>query len=417
MKVRNMVSALLVPVIMACTVQISFAAEWGGSGTKDDPYLISSAADWSKFRTYVNGDDDGGAGEYWKLTEDIDFTDTNGNWGWIAPVGKYDVGAKNEPAEGKMFQGNFDGDGHVIRNYTIPAVENTLGTHGAFGLFSAIGGNAVIENLGVENVSLNMEKDWIYISAGAIAGFMTDNAVIRNCYSKSVDCNQRYEDGVYSAGGGIAGAMRGNSRIEKCYSRTFDEGTNYYQYGGIAGGVYSQGAVIQNCYSDTTIAEVIGAAWNNNWYGIYYPEGTVLPSDSGTYTGDGKTGKGYIGTTVSETDLKAVPNDLRANFIADKDITNDGWPILRPLTVKMTRTDDKADDGRVGFYIEEMYLPAYNSFVVKYKDGTINYPKSEIVIVGNVDSNVTFGLQINDVPEDYKDDISVSLSKREVSGK
>ncbi|HIT85772.1 MAG TPA: hypothetical protein IAA60_07710 [Candidatus Ornithomonoglobus intestinigallinarum] len=417
MKVRNMVSALLVPVIMACTVQISFAAEWRGSGTKDDPYLISSADDWSKFRKYVNGDDDGGAGEYWKLTADIDFKQTESQ-GWIAPVGKYDVGAQDEPAEGKMFQGNFDGDGHVVKNYTIDAVKNELGNHGAFGLFSAIGGDAVIENLGAENVTLRMGADHIYISAGAVAGTMIGNAKITNCYSKNVICDNANPEGQYITSGGLAGSMYDSASVINSYGRLFTPGKKLMYYGGIVGGIYSQAAVIQNCYSDTSIAVVSDCDWNNSWYNLYYVQDMTKtwPGNRGSGNGwfkDGKTG--YIGTRVTEAELKAVPNELRANFIAD-DGTNDGWPILRPLTVKMTRTTDEVNDGRVGFYIEEMYLPAYKSVVVDYTNGTGGYPLAKL-IEADVNSNVTFGLQINDVPEIYRNDISVSLSKREVSGK
>lgn len=73
---------------------------------------------------------------------------------------------------------------------------------------------------------------------------------------------------------------------------------------------------------------------------------------------------------------------------------------------------------RVGFAIEDVYLPAYKSILVTYSDGsgqtvTLGYPLSEL-IDAVVDADTDFGLQINDVPGEYTDSLSVSLSKQEV---
>lgn len=132
MRVKNIVSTLLIPAVMLCSVSLSFAYTDGGSGTETDPYLIGSVADWNEFRTYIEQDDDGGAGEYWKLTADIDFSPYDG--GWIAPVGTYDVGSSTESAEGTLFRGNLDGDGHAVKNYTVNATQTNLGNHSSFGL-------------------------------------------------------------------------------------------------------------------------------------------------------------------------------------------------------------------------------------------------------------------------------------------
>lgn len=84
-------------------------------------------------------------------------------------------------------------------------------------------------------------------------------------------------------------------------------------------------------------------------------------------------------------------------------------------------SEDEGDNVRVGFTAEYVYLPAYNSVLITYTDEnneqvTLGYPMSEL-ISGNVDAEANFGLQINGVPSQYAESISVSLSKQEVSVK
>ena len=81
-------------------------------------------------------------------------------------------------------------------------------------------------------------------------------------------------------------------------------------------------------------------------------------------------------------------------------------------------TVEEGETGRVGFTVADVYIPAYSSILVSYSsDGqtvTLGYPLSSL-IDANIDSNISFGLQINDVPAEYMDSIKVSLSKQEVA--
>lgn len=149
---------------------VNVSAYSGGAGTQDNPYLIASAADWNEFTAYVNSDDDQGAGEYWRLAADIDFADEEGNKGWIAPIGNC-----GRDGDGTAFKGNLNGNGYLIKNYLIDC-DGSLGEHRAFGLFSGIGGDAVIENLGIENPTLRIGADWWWIAGGALAGIAIGNA-------------------------------------------------------------------------------------------------------------------------------------------------------------------------------------------------------------------------------------------------
>lgn len=326
MKVKNLVSALLVPALTLCSIQNIFASS-GGAGTQEDPYLISSWADWEEFREYIANDADQGAGEYWKLTSDIDFLNGDGAKEWITPIAQYDrEKGGSEAPEGTAFNGNLDGDGHVIKNYTINATSTDYGIHGSFGLFSAMGGDSVVENLGIENVSLRMGEAWIYISAGAIAGTMIENATIRNCYSKYVVCDNADPNGQYLTSGGLAGAMYDRAKIENSYSLSFREGTKMMYFGGIVGAVYSADASVQKCYSDTSIGVADAGAYGSGWYDLYYPDTTTLPWPWAYYSQG--TPVGYIGEAQTVEQLKAVPSSLQAVFKADIGNINSGYPVF-----------------------------------------------------------------------------------------
>ncbi|MDD6762815.1 MAG: hypothetical protein PUD92_04130, partial [Clostridiales bacterium] len=336
--------AMLASILPVMNVSAAYS---GGSGTQADPYLIGSISDWDKFREHINKDDDQGAGEYWMLTENLDFTNSEGKKGWVVPIAQYDTGRNSdnpdeyEDPEGTAFKGNLNGNGHIIKNYEINATETEYGTHGAFGLFSAIGGDAVIENLGIENVSLRMGADHIYISAGALTGAMIDNAKIRNCYSKNVSCKDDYHEGSYSNTGGLAGSMYGTAKIFNCYSLSFSESTGEKMYyGGIVGGIYSKYTSIQKCYSDTTIGVADAGAWGN-WWHLYYPNTTELKWP-GKYWNQG-TPVGYIGDDYTPTvdELKAVPDNLKSAFAADEKKINDGYPVLKWQLAKLIGTADE----------------------------------------------------------------------------
>ncbi|MDD6763474.1 MAG: hypothetical protein PUD92_07605, partial [Clostridiales bacterium] len=127
--------AMLVSILPVMNVSAAYS---GGSGTQADPYLIGSTSDWTEFRKYIDSDGDQGAGEYWKLTEDLDFTNSEGKKDWVTKIASYDT-----ENGGTVFKGNLNGNGHVIKNYEINAEQIDNNTHMAYGLFSAIGGDAV----------------------------------------------------------------------------------------------------------------------------------------------------------------------------------------------------------------------------------------------------------------------------------
>lgn len=109
----------------------------GGSGTKDDPYLISNDMQLAKLAYDVfHGSGPSNRvmfGKYFKLTADIDLSTA----AWM-PIGSWHTN------HARWFAGKFDGCGHTIKNMQIYYKLNG-DEWGEWGLFSRIEGNANTE--------------------------------------------------------------------------------------------------------------------------------------------------------------------------------------------------------------------------------------------------------------------------------
>ncbi len=218
-----------------------------GNGTADSPYLISNAADLETLSLIENTD-----GVFFKLTADIDL----GGAAWYGKM----IGSEANP-----FKGDFNGDGNVIKNFTIlTKIGND--TNNFNGLFAWVGGNALIHDLGVEDVTFTREW-WSYKNiAGGMIGKLIDNASVVGCFAKNITFNrpdendQRFNQGHYYATGGLIGEIDGaGCEVRRSYSLNVD---NAYRESIVdgqdkAGSMYNAGLVgigtsfaeVEDCYS------------------------------------------------------------------------------------------------------------------------------------------------------------------------
>ena len=169
----------------------------GGTGTFDDPYIVTSAEELAEIATRVNSGTEasgtifpngnsGYADQYFLLTNDIDLS---GYTPWM-PI--------SIPGQ-KIFFGHFDGGDHIITHLTTEFSTNNNNQ----GLFSVIGANASISNLSIKDSHITGE-----IYTGAFVGAAGENSIISNCHNYS----DVYTTFYYT--GGIAGASWGT--IENC---------------------------------------------------------------------------------------------------------------------------------------------------------------------------------------------------------
>ena len=177
-----------------------------GSGTPDDPYLISGDSDFSTFITDVNNGT--AADKCFKLISDISASG-------VAEITT-------------NFTGTFDGGGYTISGLSHP-------------LFNAINGG-VVKNVMLKNVHINQSGN-----VGAITGEAKGYTRIYNCGILPNDntfSNRVRHSSVASTDGycgGLVGLLDEDSRVINCFS-----------YANVNGGICVAGIVGYNNFASTT---------------------------------------------------------------------------------------------------------------------------------------------------------------------
>ncbi len=268
-KLFALILAVLMVVSCMTIVPITAsAAAWDGStatapaglGTKDDPYLIESAANLKWLAASIpqgdkvgNEDADVLAGKYgpafdgvyFKQTKDIDLNGKN-----LSSIGYYYSNASRMAA----FGGEYDGQGFRIYNGNITAVNSThdwlANYNWGHGLFGMVYGGTV-KNVTLDNVVISGYGITGGIVGRAIAPANNTSAefnVIENCHlTNSVSFNLGFpKDHVTEAGtthigtdktpgrlGGIVGMAYGTT-VANC---TVASTISYYQSYSLVGGI------------------------------------------------------------------------------------------------------------------------------------------------------------------------------------
>jgi len=290
----------------------------GGSGTADDPYLISTPNDLNGI-----GHNPRLMGARFKLIGDID----------LIRVGVYIIGSQLFP-----FTGEIHGNSHRISNFTY----SSTGTD-YVGLFGYVDdANAVIKDLGLIDPDVDAGTGGIvgslvgYVKDGTITGCYVEGGsvsgrnrvgglvgvveenyygTITNCYSSAAVSGDAYVGGLvgrnydgaisncYSTGsvtgtGGVSGLVGGNDggTITNCYSSGNITGDDFV--GGLVG--FNRGT-ITNCYSFCSIsgaAYVGGVVGENNIGNVSYCYFEGIVSGTGSYSG-GIAGINRSGAAIS----------------------------------------------------------------------------------------------------------------------
>ena len=221
----------------------------GGSGTINDPYLISTPEQFALLINQSLSEAGATKGKYYKLTHDIKLNDTsNPNWRTGLPNDWYYVTNTS-----KAFEGHFDGNGHVV--FGLYLNENISSTSFT-GLFPVVAYGSVIEKVGISQAFLSLKSaDKAYRGyVGGIAGYLqytpeseadgTNYAKISQCFGDTtVELNGSY------AGGMLCGCPS-PILIDNCYFvGALDASLEYT--GGMIANIWVKGAIITNSFSHT----------------------------------------------------------------------------------------------------------------------------------------------------------------------
>lgn len=237
----------------------------GGSGTQDDPWLISTAADLKALADYINSgnaaDCDADCntygnfhGYYFKQTADIDLQGA----AWD-PIGYSDE-------SGFYFSGHYDGGNHVIRNAVSSGItDNGYTLAGIFG--SVYFGS--ISNLHIENVEFSAEGNNDQAFAGGLAGIVLDSEITNCSVSNSKLSSSRAPSNNNRAGGLVGLSSVG--KFTKCASVNNEIKTTSYG-GGFVGELddeYADGSSsFVDCYvADSTVTASSSNVQNSNCVG------------------------------------------------------------------------------------------------------------------------------------------------------
>lgn len=231
----------------------------GGSGTAEDPYQITGAAELIWLRDAVNA---GEANTCAELQRDVEYVDEV----WTS------IGTSEHP-----YTGTFNGNGHTIRVW--------LDGWGQ-ALFGYVGADAKLTDLAVtkrqsENYSISASAPLAHSNAGTIT---------RCRYSGGITAKDSLGGLVYTNSGTIeaccvyAGRLNRGSRIEMYYSG-WAGGIAYENTGTIANS-YFYGDMVQ-AQSNGTVRDIIG------WGAIAYEKsgGKIINCYYGADSDDGYGGK------------------------------------------------------------------------------------------------------------------------------
>jgi hypothetical protein len=242
------------------------------------------------------------------LTNDIDLTGV----AWT-PIGNRSFIINPDGDFVDSFRGVFDGRGHIIRNLTVMKATGFWDNLYA-GLFGFASKNAIIHNIGMENITIDINHGevrggglltsgdgTIYLYAGGITGY---GGNISNSFvtgSISITVNAWHTPQAFA--GGISGA---NANINNCYSiASVSASSNYGQYestrrayaGGIVG-FSDDGHSIANCYSNASVTVINQAIPPVGVADFYYDNKNVL---AGGIAGYGVAGNSFWNISSRQT--------------------------------------------------------------------------------------------------------------------
>lgn len=212
-----------------------------GAGTKENPYQITSYEDLKWFSAQVN---QGGSNVYLcaKLMNDIQGslkrTDGTAYTDVFTPIGRSNAGGE--------FCGDFDGNGHIIRDMMVGSIDPAPANIGLIGKMIA---GSRVHHVGLVDCAFAGSS---YI--GCLCGDFADGE-IDHCFVQG--CNIMYSAHTV---GGLVGSCFTYARLHDCYCSCamtkFILGDTPYEIGALCG---ASNATIINCYGEVK-ESVPGAA-------------------------------------------------------------------------------------------------------------------------------------------------------------
>lgn len=269
--------------------------EQGGTGTIEDPYLISTTGDFQQLALEPT--------KNYKMVADIDMSKAAQ---WWAPV--------------KNFTGSLDGDGHTIYNLGVKTTEDHAGLFGTLDL------NGIAKNLIFVNPTVEVTNTNQY--AGVLAG-ETNYTYDGKGKATNVDSIFVYgakiagDDQGFIAAGGLVGSANLKTKINNCSFQGEITLPNTENVGGIVGQTRS-GSSVNACYANvnatakTILGGIVGMAGTPHDY-CKFTNCEVRGQLTAENTVGGFVGDNYfneISNVVSHADVVATKKSAWDGYAA-----------------------------------------------------------------------------------------------------
>jgi len=266
----------------------------GGNGSADNPYQISSIANWQELMATSSDWD-----KHFILTADIDMQGVA-----MTPVGNNSI----------RFSGIFDGNGKIISNVVINQPSSDY-----VGLFGYLGSGGQVKNMGMENADItgryyvgglighNDGAITYSYSTGFVSGdFKVGGLVGDNYYGIITSC---YSIVSVSATSSVVGGLVGSNfqnTISHCYSTGSVSGTTYV--GGLVGSNYIYGTITV-CYFSGSVngsSYLIGGLVGGNGGIVTFCYSTGLVSGRESTGGLVGGNSGHITSCYSRSSVNGI---------------------------------------------------------------------------------------------------------------
>ena len=263
-----------------------------GTGTEEDPYLISNAEELDMVRLSLSS--------HYRQTADIDLTQETGSASgsfWNSGSGWQPIGSQSDP-----FTGSYDGDGNTIDGLFIDRPnEQRLGLFGH-------GRYAEFKNMGLTNIDISAGS---YL--GGIVGFFENGTISESFATGTIKTNNSFGQNI----GGLAG-LGNQTYIRNSYANVNVDGYRYI--GGIAGSMTSHSVV--NSYA---AGQVVGT--NTGLGGLI---GLGNPASESFWNSDSSSYNTNYGTGISTSAMQTESTftDAGWNFSSIWYMSKNGYPEL-----------------------------------------------------------------------------------------
>ncbi|HMM05146.1 MAG TPA: S-layer homology domain-containing protein [Clostridiales bacterium] len=250
----------------------------GGTGSKDDPYQITTAYHLHNVRYFLD--------DHFIMMDDIDLDpDVLDDAFWYDPALGWDPIGSGDIYE-SPFAGQFDGNGKKIKNMTITFSSSTGYSSGNVGLFGYVNTAGAIYDLGIVSCDLSSTYygggaggltgtlygtvDHCYATGSISVGAINAGGLVGNNYSASIINSWAAMD-IESIGWSYVGGLVGynDGTIRNCGASGSIQGGNGTRAGGSTGfnQSYDDQSTIQNCYAAGAVS---GIGWG--FVGPFYGE-------------------------------------------------------------------------------------------------------------------------------------------------